>query len=393
MKYMVMECQLSYAVVLDETGRFLKVANRNYKVGQMVTDVIEMQLPKNSSVNKSLTWMYSLAAVAACLIFVVVSFFQMNRMTYASVYMKINPEIRIDVNKRDMVVGLHGVNEDGMRLLLDYNFRNKSLDLVVDELVERAIEQKYLKEGGQISLALEAKNETWVAEHKETLQGHVQNYLSEKISATIEITEHNKPEQGGDSIYGDTDYEIRPSKGSEESNSTYGVTDYKDGISDFDVAESFEDLDSKYDGDTPYDESDKSDGDTPYADTLYDEPEKTDDDTPYDEADKPDGDTAYDEPDRPDGDTPYDNPDKPDDDTPYGEADKSDDDTPYDESDKSDDDTPYDEPDKPDGDTPYDEPDKLDDDTPYDEPGRPDGDTPYDKPDRPDDDTPYGERD
>ena len=45
MKYIVMECHLSYAIVLDEEGHFFKVANRNYQVGQTVTNVIEMQIP------------------------------------------------------------------------------------------------------------------------------------------------------------------------------------------------------------------------------------------------------------------------------------------------------------------------------------------------------------
>lgn len=31
MKYLVVECGLSYAVVLDEEGRFLKVANLHYR--------------------------------------------------------------------------------------------------------------------------------------------------------------------------------------------------------------------------------------------------------------------------------------------------------------------------------------------------------------------------
>ena len=48
MKYLVVECGLSYAVVLDEEGRFLKVANLHYQVGQTVTDVIEMRLPDAS---------------------------------------------------------------------------------------------------------------------------------------------------------------------------------------------------------------------------------------------------------------------------------------------------------------------------------------------------------
>ena len=41
MTYLVMECHPGYAVVLDQTGRFLKVANLNYQVGETVSFVIE----------------------------------------------------------------------------------------------------------------------------------------------------------------------------------------------------------------------------------------------------------------------------------------------------------------------------------------------------------------
>ena len=40
MRYLVMECGFSYAVVLDQQGRFLKVANLGYAVGQTVDSVI-----------------------------------------------------------------------------------------------------------------------------------------------------------------------------------------------------------------------------------------------------------------------------------------------------------------------------------------------------------------
>ena len=48
MKYLVMECRPGYAVLLDEEGRFLKAANRNYQVGQTVTEVVEMRLASSA---------------------------------------------------------------------------------------------------------------------------------------------------------------------------------------------------------------------------------------------------------------------------------------------------------------------------------------------------------
>ena len=40
MTYLIMECAAGYAVALDENGRFLKVPNLGYEVGQRVDDVV-----------------------------------------------------------------------------------------------------------------------------------------------------------------------------------------------------------------------------------------------------------------------------------------------------------------------------------------------------------------
>ena len=42
MEYLVMECGLSYAVVMDGTGRFWKVPNLGYTVGQTLEDVVRL---------------------------------------------------------------------------------------------------------------------------------------------------------------------------------------------------------------------------------------------------------------------------------------------------------------------------------------------------------------
>ena len=63
MKYLVMESRPSYAVVLDEEGRFLKVANLGYQVGQRVDTVIGFQEETSSPARK---WV-PLVSLAACL--------------------------------------------------------------------------------------------------------------------------------------------------------------------------------------------------------------------------------------------------------------------------------------------------------------------------------------
>ena len=44
-EYLVMECHPGYAVVLDREGRFLRVANLGYTVGQLVDEVVEALPP------------------------------------------------------------------------------------------------------------------------------------------------------------------------------------------------------------------------------------------------------------------------------------------------------------------------------------------------------------
>lgn len=282
-KYLVMECHLSYAVVLDNEGHFLKVANRRYEVGQTVTDVIEMQIPQSSAKKIIISKpMYLLAAVAACLVLILTSVLQIGNMKYASVYMTINPEVRIDVNRRDMVVGLDGVNADGDDLILGYDYKRKDLDLVINELVDRAIDMGYLHEGGQISLVLDADNAEWIVSRIETLNKNLMDYVSEKLSVTVEVTDKKTqsnriviPIVPDESNYGESDYGEDTSTASPPVSETNGDdrndTDYgqnNDGVTDCDDT----DYGPGNDGVTDYDDTDYGPGNngvTDYNDTDY----------------------------------------------------------------------------------------------------------------------------
>ena len=275
-KYIVMECHLSYAVVLDEDGRFLKVANRHYEVGQTVTDVIEMQIPQSIPKKKKTNrWAYSLAAVAATLVMMITIVFQLGQMTYASIYMSINPAVRIDVNRNDVVVGLNGVNSDGNDLIEGYNYKKKDLELVVDELLDMAIEKGYLYEGCKITLVLDAENNEWIVTRSDALSKQLDDYLSEKITVIIEITDKKSNDQiiipinPNDSDYDDSDY----------GDSDYGDSDYDD--SDY--------------GDSDYQSSDYDDSDYQSSDYDHSDYQSSDyDDSDYQPSDYDDSDYASD---------------------------------------------------------------------------------------------------
>ena len=190
MKYMVVECHLSYAVVLSEDGRFLKVANLHYEIGQVVSHVVEMRQPERqpeSGRRVPVRWITSMAAAAACLTLVAVAALRVGSLPYGTVYMEINPDVRIDVDRKDRVVGLEGMNRDGEALVEDYSYRRKDLELVVDELVDRAIGMDYLHEGGEITLSFDGDDSQWVESRSEALPEQLAEYLDQKLTVTITV--------------------------------------------------------------------------------------------------------------------------------------------------------------------------------------------------------------
>ncbi|MBQ7797353.1 MAG: hypothetical protein IJ374_12480, partial [Lachnospiraceae bacterium] len=309
MKYIVMECHRSYAVVLAEDGRFLKVANLRYEVGQTVMKVIEMldtplileseviveedyvepeisetgtvielgERKKKKSAMKAKTSriLAGVAAMAACMVVAVTSVMNMNRTPYGSVYMTINPEVRVDVNRKNIVIGVDGLNEDGDRLVEGYSYRRKALDPVMDELVDRAIDFGYLSAGGQITLSLEAEDLEWVESKSGELETHLNEYLTEKISVTIEIV---KPDVVGDSM--DTGAEMTKAP-------EYGDSVYEKVVIDWD------DLDDKSETESYGDPGYGSQGDMA-GDSGYDTETDVAGDSGYDTETEVTGDSGYD---------------------------------------------------------------------------------------------------
>ena len=183
MKYMIMECHPGYAVALDEQGTFLKVANRQYETGQYVDQVVPLQEPRQKDSRK---WLYSLSSIAACLVLLFALFLPTAPKAYGSVYLTINPEVRLDVDRKDRVIGLVGLNQDGTALIEGYDYSKKDLDLVTDELIGRAIEMGYLQDAGQITIRFDSEDSAWMVSCSHHLSGHLQKRLRGSVDVQVE---------------------------------------------------------------------------------------------------------------------------------------------------------------------------------------------------------------
>ena len=191
MSYLVMECHPGYAVLLDEDGRFLKAANLRYEIGQTVYDPVLMK--ETPERQRHTAWWISsgIAAIAACfLLFFGIGYYQNYIQPYSSIYLTINPEVQMDLNRQGTVVGLMGTNEDGETLLEGYDGKGKDKVTVADELIDRAIEMGFLSEGGRVSFSIDSPDEALFQEYGTELRTKVTEHLDGRITITIEITNH-----------------------------------------------------------------------------------------------------------------------------------------------------------------------------------------------------------
>jgi len=191
MKYIVMECFNSYAVLLDEEGRFVKSANPGYEVGETVYDPVLMrsepleEIESNKRRFPKVLLTGLVAVAAAVLLFFGYNFYQTNYVPYSSIFMAINPEVEMVLNRNGEVIDVEGANTDGVSLIEEYDPESDDKVAVANELVDRAIEMGFLAEGGQISFAIDTPNQDLFEQYGVELREEV----SGRTSITIAITD------------------------------------------------------------------------------------------------------------------------------------------------------------------------------------------------------------
>ena len=190
MKYIVMECRPSYAIVLDEEGPFLRTANLRYEVGQTVEHVVLMREQKAPSVRLRVL-AGAAGAAAACLALTLgAGYYQTYVRTYSHIYMSINPDVQMDLNRKGTVVGLSGMNADGQALLADYDGKGKDKTLVADELIDRALDMGFLTAGGQVAFLIDAPEEEIFEAYGIELRTQVGKQLEGSVPFDIVIMEY-----------------------------------------------------------------------------------------------------------------------------------------------------------------------------------------------------------
>lgn len=197
MKYLVMETHPAYAVLLDQSGRFLKAANLNYHVGDTVMDIIELS-PSPDSGQKRIRLLRrmtgSLTAAAACFLLLFFGVYRPNFTPYGTVRLQINPDIQMTVSQTERVLDLDALNQDGEDLLEGYEYQGKSREQASEELIDRAMDMGYLTEGGTVSITVESDDSDWQQEEEEKSLAQMREKYGQTIIIRTGIMEEEAEE-------------------------------------------------------------------------------------------------------------------------------------------------------------------------------------------------------
>ena len=286
MEYLVMSCNLSHAVVADEAGRFFKVPNLNYEVGQVLRDVVILS---ESPVRKtSAGRILRFAALAACLCLALLGGILWQKPV-GTVQLHLSPGVRLRVNRFNRVVSSAGTGTEGEALLRGYHAYGQTVQKVFDGLADRAVEMGYLTEGEQITVRVESNQISWKTALENLLRTELDEHLEQRFTVVVDNDDPHDDDPDDDPDDDDPD-------------------------------------DDDPDNDDP-DDDDPDDDDPDDDDPDDDDPDDDDPDDDDPDDDDPDDDDPDD--DDPDDDDPDD--DDPDDDEP--DDDDPDDDEPDDDSD------------------------------------------------------------
>lgn len=147
-----MELGQSYAVIMTNSGEFLKVASKKNetKLGEIFTGESVKNTP-----------FYKYALTAASLVFMLL--FGSSVYAYytpsASVRVDINPSIKLDINRWNKIIKYNALNSDGEKVLSGINLKNKSINDGLSIIVEEAkkdnfINDKYINDGKIINVTI-----------------------------------------------------------------------------------------------------------------------------------------------------------------------------------------------------------------------------------------------
>ena len=192
------------------------------------------QIMKESVMNKrpeKLRRFASLAAVFLILLGSVigVNAYQMNKAVSARVSLDVNPSVEIQVNKKERVLDVIALNEDGKTIIGDMNFSGSDIDVAVNALVGSMMRNGYLSDmANSILVTVSGKDTARDAALQARITDEIEkilagNAMKGAILSQVLVEDKNLEEIAGE--YGITPGKARLIEEIIENNPLYTVAD------------------------------------------------------------------------------------------------------------------------------------------------------------------------
>ena len=190
MKYIVMSVKDSYVVLLDENGMFVYAANRGYTKGEVIFDpILMMDHSVKPLFRLKPIFIGVLGLTMVLLLFFGVTIYINTIRIISSVYLTINPQVRLDINTYGNVIDVVGLNEDGKRLVEDYDAYGQNQYDVSLELIDRAMDMGFLSDGDTIVIRIDAPDDVTFTDMGIHYRTSLQDHLHDQVDVTIQVVD------------------------------------------------------------------------------------------------------------------------------------------------------------------------------------------------------------
>jgi hypothetical protein len=148
---MVMEIKNNNAFLMTPDGEFVrvKIKGRNPEIGEEYTGKTVSGIPtyRNMVIAASVAFMFLIGTGAYAY-----------TTPVSSVVLDINPSIKLDLNRWDIIIKTTPLNDDGKKLLESVNVKNKSLDSGLNTIIDEAKKQNIITDDYKKSVREDTKN-------------------------------------------------------------------------------------------------------------------------------------------------------------------------------------------------------------------------------------------
>lgn len=185
----ILEINGRHAAALTEDGRFVRVKNNNYFVGQCV------QLNERKAEVKQRVRYSALASMAAGFALLLFGGFAGYAAPVGVVSLDVNPSIEYTINCFDRVLAIDGVNENGSRIvsaMSTVSLLNQPVDEAVEATILQLRESGYLAEQSENDVVLSASALTRT--HADALANRLELLVSQQNDLQVTSVSVSKNE-------------------------------------------------------------------------------------------------------------------------------------------------------------------------------------------------------